>query len=140
MTYHYHPLLHNIHIYVFIGIQLPFLFIYMTHIFFFLFFFFHYRTKWSDDQSYQQFQLECFLCWHFSLFCCRCHFFFFFNAAASRQSFESLVMNAWKADTMKYNEHHHHSHVLSVELHPSKSMGWIGCDCIVRGWSGVEDG
>lgn len=36
--------------------------------------FFHYRTKWSDDQSYQQFQHECFLCWHFSLFCCRCHF------------------------------------------------------------------
>lgn len=30
---------------------------------------------------------------------------------------------------MKYNEHHHHhrSHVLSVALHPSESMGWIGC-------------
>jgi hypothetical protein len=28
---------------------------------------------------------------------------------------------------MKYNEHHHHSHVLSVELHPSESMGWMDC-------------
>ena len=57
---------------------------------------------------------------------------FFPSSRCCFSSFES-IMNAWKADTMKYNEHHHHSHVLSVELHPSESTGWDGM--YSKGWS-----